>query len=136
MNAGVRVIRPPWGRSAHVRAESRWVRFSVRMSTVVLVALGLAMLAVGIWVEDRAAVAAPLVIIGALAVVARGDLRRVADIEQMPLGQSGFSVTRCPPAAEQLTEAGLSPEVAQEMQEWMDALIDAVPGLVDKRVSR
>jgi hypothetical protein len=22
------------------------------------------------------------------------------------------------------------------MQEWMDALIDAVPGLVDKRVSR
>jgi hypothetical protein len=40
------------------------------MSTVVLVALGLAMLAVGIWVEDRAAVAAPLVIIGALAVVA------------------------------------------------------------------
>jgi hypothetical protein len=66
----------------------------------------------------------------------RGDLRRVADIEQMPLGQSGFSVTRCPPAAEQLTEAGLSPEVAQEMQEWMDALIDAVPGLVDKRVSR
>ena len=70
MNAGVRVIRPPWGRSAHVRAESRWVRFSVRMSTVVLVALGLAMLAVGIWVEDRSAVAAPLVIIGALAVVA------------------------------------------------------------------
>jgi hypothetical protein len=60
----------------------------------------------------------------------------VADIEQMPLGQSGFSVTRCPPTAEQLTEAGLSPEVAQEMQEWMDALIDALPGLVDKRVSR
>ena len=60
----------------------------------------------------------------------------MADIEQMPLGQSGFSVTRCPPAAEQLTEAGLSPEVAQEMQEWMDALIDALPGLVDKRVSR
>jgi hypothetical protein len=106
------------------------------MSTVMLVALGLAMLAVGIWVEDRAAVAAPLVIIGALAVVAGVIFGEWADIEQMSLGQSGFSVTRRPPTAEQLTEAGLPPEVAQEMQEWMDALIDALPGLVDKRVSR
>lgn len=41
----------------------------VGLSTVVLVILGLAMLALGIWVEDRPAVAAPLVVLGAVIVV-------------------------------------------------------------------
>jgi hypothetical protein len=66
------------------------MRLPIRPSTLVLVVLGLGMLVLGVWVEDRAAVAAPLVIIGALVVVAGVVVETWADIEEMSLGQAGI----------------------------------------------
>lgn len=61
----------------------------VRPATMVLVVLGLAMLALGVWVEDRPAVAAPLVILGALIVVVGVIFESWADIEEMSWARRG-----------------------------------------------
>jgi len=100
-----------------------------------LILLGLAMLALGIWVEDRAAVAAPLVIIGALIVVAGVIFEAWADIAEMSVSQGGLTFKRRP-SVEQLTEAGLPPKVAEEIQAWMDGILDALPEAIDRRVRK
>lgn len=96
------------------------VRFPrVRFSTVVLVALGLAMLALGVWVEDRPAVAAPPVILGALIVVAGVVFEGWADtIQEMSLGQSGVTLKRQIPTAEELTQAGPSKPLRRSRSGW------------------
>jgi hypothetical protein len=74
---------------------------------VALAALALAMLVLGIAVEDRAAVAAPLVILGALIVVAAVLFEGWADtIHEVSLSQSGVTLKRQLPSAEELAEAG------------------------------
>jgi hypothetical protein len=102
---------------------------------MVLVVLGLAMLAVGVWVEDRAAVAAPLVALGAVIVVGAVIFERWADtIQEMSLGQSGLTLKRQIPSAEELAQAGLPESAAQEIQEWMEALVAVLPTIIDERV--
>jgi hypothetical protein len=112
------------GGSAGPAPNRGCVRLPVRVSTIVLLGLGLAMLAVGVWVEDRAAVAAPLVIIGALVVVAGVIFEAWADLEELSISQAGVTLRRRPPpSAEELAEAGLPPEVAKRMSEWFDSLL-------------
>jgi hypothetical protein len=107
----------------------------VRLATMVLVALGLAMLALGIWVEDRPAVAAPLVVLGALIVVAAVIFEGWADsIEELSVGQSGLTMKRQIPTTEDLTQAGLPEEAAREIQEWMETLWAVLPRAIDERV--
>jgi hypothetical protein len=108
----------------------------VRPSTLVLVGLGLALLAVGVWVEDRAAVAAPLVIIGALVVVVGVVFEAWADIEEMSVSQAGLTFKRRAPSAEQLTEGGLPSQVADALEQWLEDVTRLLPAEVDKRVSK
>lgn len=112
------------------------MQFPVRPSSLVLIVLGLTMLALGIWVEDRAAVAAPLVIIGALVVVAGVVVETWADLEEMSLSQAGIVLKRRAPTAEQLTEAGLPPAVAEEIKAWIDSLLEVLPRIIDTRVDK
>ena len=111
-------------------------RLPVRPGALALIALGLAMLALGIWVEDRAAVAAPLAILGALVVVAGVIFDAWADIEEMSVSQSGVTFRRRMPSVEDLTEGGLPEQVAQDIASWMDALTEALPGAIDRRVQK
>jgi hypothetical protein len=110
---------------------------SIRPTTAALVVLGLALLALGIWVEDRAAVAAPLVVLGALIVVA-GILVQswMETVHEMSLGREGLTLKRQLPSAEELTEAGLPPEVAAEIERWMTTLAEALPQVIDSHVNR
>ncbi len=124
------------GRKPCAPGERCRVQLPIRSSTLLLVALGLAMLAVGVWVEDREAVAVPLVVIGALVVIAAVIVETWQDIEEMSVTQSGVIFKRRPPpSAEQLTQAGLPEQAAEEIQKWMDALLEVLPGAIDERVN-
>ena len=61
----------------------RWVRLPLRFNTLILLALGVALLVIGIWVEEREAVAAPLVIIGALVALIAIVYETWADVAEM-----------------------------------------------------
>jgi hypothetical protein len=109
------------------------------LRAISLVALGLVMLAVGIWVEDRAAVAAPLVIIGALIVVAVTIADAWTDVEEFAVGpQEGLRIKRRLPSPEQLTEAGIDARVAEQittaLQDWTDDLLEVTGKEIDRRV--
>jgi len=106
---------------------------------VVLVALGLAMLALGIWVEDRPAVAAPLVILGALIVVVALIWEEWADsILELSLSTQVASATvkRQVPTAEELAKAGLPEEAAEEIWRFLEAITEWVPAVIDQRVRK
>src|SRR4051794_33012435 len=106
--------------------------FRLLPSTIALAALGLGMLAVGVWVEHRAAVAAPLVVLGALVVVAGVVLQGWAEtIEELSVSQAGLTLKRQLPTPSDLTDAGLSPEAAREVFQWMTDFTDALPGVID-----
>jgi hypothetical protein len=108
----------------------------LRPGAVLLGVLGIAMLAVGVWVEDRDAVAVPLVILGAFVVVASVVIERWADIEEMSVSQSGLTFKRRAPTVEELTEGGVPEEVAKQLFEWMDDLLTVLPKAIDARVDR
>jgi hypothetical protein len=109
----------------------------VRPATMLLVALGLAMLGIRLWVEDRPVVAAPLVVLGAVIVVAAAIFEAWADsIQEMSVGQSGVTLKRQIPTAEELAKAGLPEEAAREIQEWMEALWAVLPKVIDEHVRK
>jgi hypothetical protein len=113
------------------------VRLAVRPSTIVLVAFGFIVLVLGIWIEDRSAVAAPLVVLGTLIVVAAILFQGWAEtISEVSVSQSGLTFKRQLPSTEDLTEAGLPPEAAHEIEQWMTALTEALPAAIDARVRK
>lgn len=57
-------------------------------------------------------------------------------LQELSVGQAGLRLKRQVPTAEELTEAGLPEKAAQEVQEWMDALMGALPGVIDQRVRK
>lgn len=92
----------------------------LRLGAFALIVLGLAMLGIGVWVEDRDAVAAPLVILGALLVVAGVIFEGWRDVEELGVSAQGVTFRRRPPSAEQLTQAGLPEPVAKQIEAYLD----------------
>jgi hypothetical protein len=100
-----------------------------------LVVLGVLMLVLGIAVEERPAVAAPLVVLGPLIAMVGILFEGWSDsVAEMSLGQSGLTLKRQLPTSEDLTKAGVPPEAARELGEALNAFAEQLPAVIDARI--
>jgi hypothetical protein len=108
--------------------------FRVRWASLLLTALGLAMLALGVFVEDSDVAAAALVSLGPLIVVL-GALLELFEKRIVKLVLARLSIELVPPpSANELERAGVPEGVAEALEQWLDDVTRLLPVTIEQQV--